>query len=44
MERYVKEGIAPDHVIAQALFIEESEVDEKYQDIILKLRELMCVE
>ena len=39
--RYPEE--VPDNVIAQALMIEESEVAERYEEIILKLRELMRV-
>jgi len=41
LERY-PDGV-PDHLIAQALGIEESEVTELYEEVVLHLRELMKV-
>ena len=42
LKRY-PEGV-PDHLIAQALGIEEDAVSELYDDVVLHLRELMKVE
>jgi hypothetical protein len=41
-ERYPEE--CPDRIIAAALLIEESEVEARYQEIVLKLRKLMKVD
>ncbi len=42
LERY-PEGV-PEHLIAQALDLEEEEVSELYQDVVEKLRAIMKVE
>lgn len=42
MERY-PDGTCPDHVIANALMIDEEQVDILYQEAVVSLRELMGV-
>ncbi len=42
LERY-PDGV-PEHLIAQALGLEKEDVDELYQEVIEKLREIMKVE
>jgi lambda repressor-like predicted transcriptional regulator len=41
MDRY--ENGCPAHIIAKALGISETEIEQRYQNIILTLRKEMCV-
>lgn len=43
-ERYERTEGCPDHLVAAALRISETEIAAEYQRIVLKLRELMGVE